>query len=351
MDVRSFFKLEATKPAMDRIADITAQIAEERKTGRFSFEYDLGWTHDSKQSLVSGGDRQLRHVYLGLIDSDGTEVDVAKVSSRIKEREAEVTRMEKQLREMPAKVNTNAEYVTLKYGIRDEKNRIAQSEGILTNVANWKPENCYWGTGYNYNTKEHNTERHDAVVEQALDDYKLFADDLNKTRGNPIRNIAIRTRINADGSRTLDASWSIWRENFTHYYFGREYQILPEFKFLRGTTLKSIADDEQREKDEKEAKRKALADKKAERERDPVYILKKKIVACEDEMREWSYESQRAISKRFPYGVKRTADEEVEWKKMYEAHNERHDVYSKTLEKLRKELSKAKKDAKANAPK
>jgi hypothetical protein len=327
---------------MDRIADITAQIAEEGKTGRFSFEYDLGWTHDSKQSLVSGGDRQLRHAYYVLIDSAGTEVDVAKVSSRIEEREAEVRRMCTQLREMPAETRGS-----LEGAIEVERNRIAKSASILTNVSNWKPENCYWGTGYNYNTKEHNTERHDAVVEQALDDYKLFADDLNKTRGNPIRNIAIRTRINGDGSRTLDASWAIYREGgFTHYYYGREYQILPEFKFLRGTTLKSIADDEQRETDEKEAKRKAFADKKDQ----PVYILKKKIDACEDEMDAWNRESQRARYERFPYGVKRTAEEQVEWRKMYDAHNERFDEYSTTLEKLRKELREAKRDAKANAP-
>jgi len=147
------------------------------------------------------------------------------------------------------------------------KNKVSALKGILANVDAWTPTNCCYGSSHNYNTKTHNTHKHDAVVEQALDDYKLFADKVNEKRRTPIRNITIRTRIDADGSRTLEASWTIHRDTYIHHYFIRNYQILPEFKFLNGTTVEGLEAEAKKEQDEKDAKKKALADKKAERAR------------------------------------------------------------------------------------
>lgn len=352
MDVRSFFKPKP-KPAMDRIADILATIAQEKIEEMVSFEYDLGWNHDSKAVLTSGGRRLERSDYREVVDPLGEKIDMKKVSSRIKEIEASVKERQNEIAKIP-RANRNEKndaYCVLKRKIGYGEENVSWLKEVLKDIETWVPTNCYYGDSYNYNTKEHNTHKHDAVVEQALDDYKLFADDLNKMRHTPIRNIGIRTRIDADGSRTLEASWLIHHQRKILRHFTRQYQILPEFKFIGGVTLKSIREDEEKEEREKEAKKKALADKKAERERDPVYILTKQIDALNDEYKVVHRERQREINKLYPYGVKRTPEQEVEWRKMYDANTELYDEHYKRLEKMKKELSKAKKEAKAKAPK
>ena len=342
-----------TTKMIDRIADILKQIEEEKKAGQVSFEYDLGWSPETKLDLSSGGCRGVKFDYERLIGFDKMII-VEKIAPAIKKiKDEELFEIEKQLNKMDWSIRNkrNNDFVDLCDKRDGALRRISWLNGILRNIEEWKPVNCYYGTSSTYNTKTHNVHRQDAVVEKALDDYKLFADEINKKRGTPIRNITIRNRINGDGSRTLEASWSIRKEEYTYYYFNRNYQILPEFKFKDGISLESIAEEERKEKEKKEAKKKALADKKAEREKDPVYVLTKKIEAVEDERSKFCSQFHREHEKKYPYvdRLTRTPEQEKQKAAEYEDYRNKYEEFNKQEEALRKERTKVKKELKKKA--
>ena len=313
--------LQDTKPrtTVDRIAEITEQIQQELKDGMVSFDYDLGWKPDTKETLQSGGNRGVRSMYRHLVDNTAEMIDVAKLKERKRELE----------------------------GKKDENNA-KELDGILYNLEHWKPVNAYFGASYNYNTKTQKKDTFDEVVGKALEDYQAFAEDVNKRRRNPIRNITIRHRINADGSRTLQASWDVNREKYTYPYFVRQYDILPVFRFREGTTLASMEAEERKEQEEVEARMKAQEEKKAEKEKDPVYVLTKRIEKLQDESNDNYRKREREFNKKYPYAIRHTlvGEEKAQRDKDYAEDRKKYDEEQKQIDVLKKELSDLKKKVK-----
>ena len=318
-DAVAVVKDTKSREVVDRIADINKQIEDELKTGFVSFEYDLGWNPpDTKAYLSSGGDRGVKIDYQSFFGKSDM-IDVEKIKQRIKE------------------LGT------------DEKNKYAVENlnAILTNLKEWKPMNAYYGYSYNYNTKEKNTDGFDGVVKQALDDYQAFADEVNKRRTTPIRNIAVRHRINPDGSRTLQASWNIQRGRYAYPYFVRQYQILPVFKFKEGATIAGMEEQERKEKEESEAKEKAMAEKKEAKEKDPIYILTKKIEALEKEKTDRRREQVKVERERFPDRDRITYDQLKELGRLEKEHRkELDDKFQTEINRLTQERSKLEKQKK-----
>ena len=305
-DAVAVVKDTKTREVIDRIADINKQIEDELKNEFVSFEYDLGWKPQTKETMRSGGDRGVKFDYRDLIDRTSEMIDVAKIKQRIKE------------------LGTG----------KENENRVNRLNGILTNLKEWKPVNAYFDNYYyKYNTKEKSTERFDGAVKQALDDYQTFADEVNKRRSTPIRNIAVRQRINADGSRTLQASWDIQRGQYDYPYFVRQYEILPVFNFKEGATIAGMEAAERKEKEEKEVK-----------EKDPINIVENKIKELEKELKNKTHERNRehALSKRDNL----TKQEDEERYKIFERHTNKMSEIRAEISKLTRQKNDMKRERK-----
>jgi len=347
------------REVIDRIAEITAQIEEEKKKGLVSFEYDLGWKPQSKESLTSGGNRVVRSTYEDFVDSKDTMIDVAKVNAKIKEHETESERLRREMNKLPPKeqVYANKEYADMLIRRNDVNSKIERLRGILTNIQIWKPVNAYYGSSYGYNTKKRNTEGYDELVRKALDDYQEFADQVNKRRLNPIRTISVRHRINADGSRTLQASWDISRDGYEYPKFVRQYEILPVFKFKEGTTLASIDEEERKEKEKEETKEEARRKKKEEkeaREKDPINIIKKKIEELETEYNMRQRKQDEEVLKKYgewsqrfklPIQVQKQREIDIEtfYNNVYKKYEEQKRELEEEIKKIQRERRKQQK--------
>lgn len=341
--------LQDTKPrsSVDRIPDITEQIKEELKEGMVSFEYDLGWKPETKQYMHSGGLRGVKSDYRRLVDAEGDKIDVAKLKERKREIDTEIKQFEGQISKISPvdRSPSNPMFVDISRRIRYLEPTAKQLNAILYNLEHWKPMNAYYGRSHNYSTKFRNTSLYDGPVKQALDDYQVFADQVNVRRGNPIRNITVRERINSDGSRTLQASWDIQREQYTYPQFVRQYDILPVFRFREGTTLATIEEEERKEKE----KEKAQEEKRAEKEKDPATVLKKEIEKVSTERNTRQREHNAEMEKKYgsvfkrdtlPKEVRRQADKDQEdFYRIYEG-------YALQIRKMEAELKALKKQKK-----
>jgi hypothetical protein len=246
----------AEKP-VDRTEEINEEIKKELADGKVSVSYDLGWKPATKETIVSGAYRPYQagdyKWVLGLTEKPDV-MDLAKLQEIADMKETE-----------------------------ENKDRRNLAKDLLTRIKAWRPINAYFGRHSTYDIKKGEAE---TALKPALVDYKEFAEEVNKYRGTPIRNITYRSKFNPDGTRTMDMYWTITRrynlwsdtkkyhESTTPYYH-RYYQLEPEFKVLRGsTTVKAMKEEEEKEKAEAE---KAKAEKEAKKEADPRTAIKKKL--------------------------------------------------------------------------
>lgn len=202
------------EPTKTRMEEIDEQIKEEAKTGIYSVDYDLGWKPNTTEPVYSGATRSSQardYKWILSLQSVPEHLDVNKLTEFIK--------------------------------TDKDKFRLELAASLLTKIPSWKPENTYTSVGENYNTKQKLGGVEPDVL-KALADYQEFADEVNKVRGTPIRNITIQSKFYQDGRRTLTAEWTITktygRYTKTFPYFVREYQLTPEFKFIGGETIESI---------------------------------------------------------------------------------------------------------------
>jgi hypothetical protein len=256
---------------INRIPEIEAQVEKEIAEGSVSVQYPLGWRPDTTEEILSGGSRPHQDISLyqklmGLKETP-TMLDVKKLESH---------RVDGHL---------NADAINLAKRIRA-----------------WKPENVYYAKEINYNTKVRRFNRGrtsvdpEEVVKQVALDYQEFAEEVNKLRGTPIRNISLSTKYYPDGTHTLTAYWGIDRERkvklgesyevLTHKYYLREYEVEPTFKLIKAKSM--LIEDVKKEIEMEGAEDKAKADKRAEKEKekeaDPRTPLKKRIQEIENQI-------------------------------------------------------------------
>lgn len=289
---RRTIKVKLPTEPVDPLIAINKQLEEETKTGIFSIDYDLHWRPKTTEQVYSAASRIPNHqlmdyAYALGISDELTHLDVNKLKDFVKENE-----------------NKRDDPKTRTYIER----RVKEARELIETIPAWKPQNYYSSRGVNYNTKKKLTNKDvDEDVLKALNDYQVFADEVNKLRGTPIRNITIRSKFYQDGTRNLTASWTIDRsfsENGkdyyrTHHYFVREYQITPEFKFLKGSTIESIKEEIRRTAEEKAAKEKREADRKAN---DPRIPIKEKLDDLDRQVSDIRFK-QRSLTSKHSYGT------------------------------------------------
>ena len=303
----------SSSSALDRI---NAQIKRELETGIVSVEYDLGWRPDTNETLKSGAVRYFQDtMYKFIIQPEGKVETIS------------IPELEKFITENQYKDNENTRTLA------------SVAKDLIQEIKRWKPRNEYYGPTSTYNTKTKKHRDVDASILPAFQDYQAFADELNKTRGNPIRTIYYKSVFKPNGERTLELHWEITKEfqrtnmsgkteyfTRTYYHYSREYQIEPTFEFLRGTTVQSIREEEEEEKKKKEAEQKAKED-------DPIRKLKKQI----DELRD-----QRDKLHRKMYGIKFSKQEQEQAREEIKPIEKQLDEAENQLKKLEKEKKKAK---------
>lgn len=247
----------------DRMEEIKEQIKKELAEGKVSVSYDLGWKPAHKEDYLSGGRRWYQagdyQWVLGLTETPSV-MDLTKLQ--------EVADMKE---------------------TKETKDRIDLAKSLMARIKSWEPINAYFGYAGDYDIKK-GKKVADESLQRGLDDYKEFAEEVNKDRGTPIRNITYRSKFNPDGIATMDMYWTITRrynlwddtkkyhETITSYYH-RYYQLEPEFKVLSGSiTVKAMKEEKAKEEAEKE---KAKIEKEAEKEADPRTAIKKKLAEAE----------------------------------------------------------------------
>jgi len=317
----------SSSSVLDRI---NAQIQRELETGVVSVEYDLGWRPETEEEDITSGARRIGQIgdykyVLGLPwDENITQMSIPELEAFIRENE---------------KTKDN---VLLR--------RVQTAKELIERIKKWKPENEYrGGYGRNYNTKTKTTkyrEIKDKRILPALEDYQKFADELNKIRRNPIRNISYSYVFEPNGDVKLEVYWTIDRSreeekdglkyyyDTSDYYFIRRYSLEP-FRFLKGATFEGIREQEEREKQEAEAKAEAKAKAK---EDDPILKLKKQVEELNLQRRQYfakSGETREQAQQRLA-----KADE-------LEAQIEAVKKQIKKLEKERKEKAKTEREATA----
>lgn len=235
----------------DMFEEVKKQVKKELEEGVVSSEYDLGWKPETTEKIISGGKRLYQLEEYRFITGE-----------------------------------TNAKDIVLKKLEDVEGPKKERARELLTRVKDWKPQDRYYTNSRVYNTKIKSTKTTiDEGTQKALDDYQEFADELNKTRGNPIRTIYYRSVFHPDGKTTLEVHWEITRNlkegktiSYPHYI--RHYETQPVFKVLPDSmTIKKIKEEEEKEQKQKEEKRKA-------KEEDPVMKLKVQIEELEADNRE-----------------------------------------------------------------
>jgi hypothetical protein len=257
-------KQVAEKP-VDRTEEINEQIKKELADGKVSVSYDLGWKPATKETIMSGGDRRREagdyKWLLGLAETPDV-MDLAKLQEIADMKETE----------------GNADKIRL-------------AKELLMRIKAWRPLNAYFGSHSNYDVKKGEEE---SAIKPALVDYKEFAEEVNKYRGTPIRNITYRSKFNPDGTRTMDMYWTIthryfsegnkkYHETVTPYYH-RYYQLEPEFKVLAGsTTVKAMKEEEEKEEAEKAKAKSEKETKKAEKEKEKTEKEKAKEEKAKEE--------------------------------------------------------------------
>lgn len=253
-------------PALEKdyILDIQDKIEEEKKKGVFSLRHELPWKPEDK-NVISGARRPGRMVddyqyVLGI--QSVKELDIHLLKEKIKELEA-----------------------------TDPKNyKVEIGKELLQSIPSWKPKNEYYGKEQNYHTetKKYTEKNPTTNVKKAIEDYQEFADQINKIRKTPIRNIYYRTVYRPDGTGGLQMYWNIrrtMREGDKLYYqdehkFIRNYDIAPEFKFIGGSTMKQVRDEieeEEKKEEQKETKKTEKETKKAEKEKEKAEKEKKRM--------------------------------------------------------------------------
>ena len=229
----------------DNFKKIEEQVKQEVKDGKVSVEYEMRWKPKTVQKVYSGSERyneKKDYALLGLNLEDGKMV-LSKI------------------REIVDMKNTY------------EKDTVELANTLINNIKNWKPENIYSTYRQRYDIKEGSTKTTvDEYLSPAFKDYQEFADDFNKIRGTPIRTIYYRTLFYPDGKSTLEMFWGVhlsynikgetYRKLEEHY--NREYQLTPEFKFIRGTKIINIKEEIEAEK-KKEEENKEKKEKKIQK--------------------------------------------------------------------------------------
>jgi hypothetical protein len=191
----------------DHMADLDAQIAKELDTGRLSLSYDLDWKPKTDTHVKSGGVRDEAQITL-----------YKKVVPKATNTYIDVRAIERHLESIPRveTVRTFEEY----YDAEKRK----EAEALLTMVRTWRPKNEYYGHS-NKETKE------------AEDEYMKFVNQAAAVRGKRFHP-SIRPKsvvvYHPDGTKT--ARFTFGDED----KLMREYQISPELKLLRGTTIEEL---------------------------------------------------------------------------------------------------------------
>lgn len=248
----------------DYMMDIEDKIEEEKKKGVFSLEHDLPWKPEDK-NVISGTRRPERMLdsYKYVLGTQSVDkLDIHLLKEKVKELEAA--------------------------NPKDYKVEIGKE--LLQTIPSWKPEDEYYGKEHNYHTdtKKYTEKNPTTNVKKAVEDYQEFADQINKLRKTPIRNIYYRTVYRPDGTGGLQMYWNIRRMvkegNKIHYQddykFIRNYNIAPEFKFVGGSIISKVKqeiEEEEKKEEQKETKKAEKETKKAEKEKEKVEKEKKRM--------------------------------------------------------------------------
>jgi hypothetical protein len=332
---KSMEKPDEDMPRLEKayMVEIEDKIARDLKEGVVSVEYDLPWEPEDK-NVVSGARRPLLTDYKFYIGDKYSDPVKKFDLNALKKRKEEIEKKS---------VKPDSSFQQKEYTAED----VRDLDRFIATQEAWKPQNVYRSntdTNYNTKTKEFSKSQSEGV-KKAIADYQEFADDLNKMRKTPIRNIYFRKKFYPDGRTTLDVSWRILRTreiknkdgsiqiiNDPEYPFYREYEVRgDDAKFVGGSTISKVKqeiEEEERKEKEAEEKKKTKTEeretKKAEKEKEKAEKQKERAKketekeTAEQKKLEADLKSGKKTDRVYHYKLRQILDAHEEDKISYE---------------------------------